>query len=215
MATVDERSLGVARLYAKAMLDIAAEQGAVDDLGDELDGMLDEMRRSPEFATFLASPIIERASRSASIEATMRGRASDLLVDSLQVINKKDRLAILPQIIEVYHEQQRERRGEIEVRLSTAVELNDAQREYVRERVKVTTGKDAFLVETVDTDLLGGLVVQVGDQKIDMSVRRDLELLSHRFEDRLEVELHREGAFSSDADSGDEASASEDGRNSE
>ena len=81
--------------------------------------------------------------------------------------------------------------------------------------VKVTTGKDAYLVETIDPDLLGGLVVQAGDQKIDMSVRRDLELLSHRFAERLEVELHREGAFSSDADSGDEAAASEDGRNSE
>ncbi len=214
MPTVDERSLGVARLYAKAMLDIATEQQVADSLGEELDGVRAEMERDPEFANFLASPILERSKRKASLERALRSRASDLLVDSLQVVNRKDRLEILPQIIAAYHEEHREQLGQVEVKVSTAVPLTDEQRAYVRERARIRTGKDAHLTEKVNPELLGGLVIQVGDQKVDMSVRRDLELVSQRIAARFETELHREGAFSTDspgaADAGDDAAASRD-----
>ena len=200
MASVEERSLGVARLYAKAMLEVATELGAATSLAEELDGVRESARQDPEFALFLSSPILEREQRRASLETLLRGRASDLLVDTLQVINKKDRLGILDQIIEVYHEEHREQLGQIEVKISTAVELTEAQRDYVRERVKVTAGKEAFLIEEVDPDLLGGLVVQIGDQKIDMSVRRDLELLSARFSERLSAELLSGTEFSTGRD---------------
>jgi F-type H+-transporting ATPase subunit delta len=151
----------------------------------------------------------------------LRGRASDLLVDALQVVNKKDRLAILPQIVSCYHEEHRELIGQLEVRISTAVELTDAQREYVRERTRVTQGKDTYLVETVDPDLLGGLVIQLGDRKIDMTVRRDLELLSQRFAARLSEEMLAGKGFAVEIDvtggddAGDEARPSHDGRNEE
>jgi len=216
MATVDERSLGVARLYARSMLAVALEQGAAEELGDELDAVLEGAVRDREFGAFLMSPVLERDKRRQSLEKALRGRASDLLIDSLQVINRKGRLQILPQVVEEYHEAHRETLGQVEVRISTAVPLTEAQREDLHRRTRESTGKETFLIEKVDPNLLGGLVVQMGDQKVDMSVRRDLQLLSARFVRRLSEEIVGGGRFVTEGETaGDEAGGSHEGRDEE
>ena len=215
MATVNERSLGVARLYARAMLEVAQEEGQAESLEQELESVLEQAELDEEFRLFLLSPVLERDRRRKSLESMLRGRASDLLVDSLQVINKKDRLAILDQILQAYREAHMELRGEVEVLVTTAVELSDEQRKVMVDRASAAVGKKAVLVEKVDPDLLGGLVVLVGDQKVDLSVRRDLELMSARFAQRLSSELLEGTSFSSGELSGDEAGSSHDGREEE
>ena len=216
MASVNERSLGVARLYARAMLAVAEEEGVAESLGEELERVLEQAGRDAEFGDFLSSPILERGRRRDSIEAMMRGRASDLLVDSLQVVNKKDRLSILGQILQAYREALRDLRGQLEVRISTAVPLNDEQRAGIVDRVTVVTGKQPYLIEKVDPDLLGGVVARIGDEKVDMSVRRDLELIGTKLTQRLTNELLRDSDFGSEGDlGGDEAADSQDGRDEE
>jgi F-type H+-transporting ATPase subunit delta len=146
----------------------------------------------------------------------LRGRASDLLVDSLQVINRKDRLAILDQILVAYKAAHRELLGQVEVYVSTAVPLSDEQRADIRERSTRYTGKEVLLVERVVPDLLGGVIVQIGDQKVDMSVRRDIELLASRFAARLSKEMLASQSFGIEGDiSADEAAGSHDGRDEE
>lgn len=215
MATVDERSLGVARLYARAMLAVAEEQGAAESLENELEALLAQADGDEEFGDFLSSPILERDKRRVSIEAMLRGHASDLLVDSLQVINKKDRLSILAQILEAYRGELRDLRGQVAVKVHSAVELNDEQRATMIERASSFTGRQAFLLEDVNPELLGGLVVQIGDQKVDMSVRRDLELMSSRFAARLSEELLVASDFGSAGELEGVAAASHDGREEE
>ncbi len=102
-------------------------------------------------------------------------------------------------------------RGEIEVRVATAVPLTEEQRADLRTRASSYTGKKAFLVERVDPDLLGGLVVQIGDQKVDISVARDLELLGAAYAKRLSSELLGGQRFATEIDS----TESEDGREEE
>ena len=208
MASINERSLGVARLYAKAMLLVAEDQGASESLGDELAELLEHAGEDEEFGVFLSSPVLERDKRRQSLEATLRGRASDLLVDSLQVINKKDRLSILDQILEAYGEAYRELRGQIEVKVASAVALTDEQRADFLERTAQATGKRPFLSETVDPELLGGLVAQIGDEKVDMSVRRELQLLGARLSERLSSEIIEGHRFVTDSAAAGPAEAS-------
>ena len=189
MASIDERSLGVSRLYARAMLELAEEQGAAESFSEELSEVVELSARDAEFGRFLSSPVLDTDSRRRSLERALRGRASDLLVDSLQVISGKGRLGLLEQILAVYNEEHRTLRGQIEVKVSTAVELSGAERERLRERASAYTGKEAFLVEEVDPDLLGGLVVQIGGEKVDVSVRRDLELLAGAYARRMSEEI--------------------------
>ncbi len=200
MGSINERSLGVARLYARAMLTVAAEQGAAESFSEELSDMVSLASHDEDFGRFLNSPVLDAESRRESLEKALRGRASDLFVDSLQVVNSKGRLALLEQILAAYEQEHRTLLGQIEVKASTAVALSESQREQIRERVSAYTGKEAFLVEEVDPGLLGGLVVQVGGEKVDMSVRRDLELLSSAFASRMSTEILAGKEFSAGSD---------------
>jgi len=211
MASVDERHLGIARVYARAMLDIAEEQDAAESLGDELADVVSLARTDSDLDNFLSSPVLDSDNRRESLERTLRGRASDLLVDSLQVINKKGRLGLLEPMLVVYQEELRALRGEVEVKIATAVPLTEEQREDVRARASEYTGKKAFLIEDVNADLLGGLVIQIGDQKVDMSVSRDLELLGSAYAKRLSSELLSGRQFATESGSVE----SQDGREEE
>ena len=211
MASVDERHLGIARVYARAMLDIAEEQNAAESLGDELADLVALSQMDPDLEGFLSSPVLDSDSRRETFERAFRGRASDLLIDSLQVINKKGRLGLLEPMLVVYQEELRALRGEVEVKIATAVPLTEEQREDVRTRASEFTGKKAFLIEDVNADLLGGLVLQIGDQKVDMSVSKDLELLSNAYAKRLSSELLSGRQFATESDSAE----SQDGREEE
>src|SRR4029434_4297416 len=95
MAKMDTRDLAVGRLYAEAMLDLAEEQGQSDALLEELKDLAGSLDQSPKLEHFLASPLVDEEGRARVIEELFRGQASDLLVDSLQVINRKERLGPL------------------------------------------------------------------------------------------------------------------------
>ena len=73
-------------------------------------------------------------------------------------------------------------RGQVEVKVTTAVPLTDEQRDNLKERPSRYSGRDSFLVEVVDADLLGGLVIQVGDSRIDGSLRTRLQSIGSRLE---------------------------------
>lgn len=211
MGSVDVRQLGIARLYARAMLDLAEEQQAAESLRDELVDLVGMSRTDADLESFLSSPVLDSDRRRETLETLLRGRASDLLVDSLQVINNKGRLDLLEPMLVAYQEELRALRGEVEVMITTAVPLSDEQRQDVRARVAEYTGKKVFLVEDVKSDLLGGMVLQIGDQKVDMSVSRDLELLRHAYSERLSSELLSGTQFATASDSAE----SEDGREEE
>src|SRR6185295_19127847 len=98
MATVDDRDLSLGRLYARAMLELASEKGEEDALGEELRELVRAVGENAELADFLATPLIDDDHRAATLERNFRGKASDLLVDSLQVLRRKGRLGKLAAI---------------------------------------------------------------------------------------------------------------------
>ena len=123
MANVDERDREVGRLYAEAMLHVAEEKGESEALLEELDGLVAYMDGHPELERFLGSPLIEEGPHGQVIEKAFRGKASDLLVDSLLVVNRKGRLASVRAIAVAYRAALRDLRGWVDVRVRTAVPL--------------------------------------------------------------------------------------------
>lgn len=178
MAKVDDRQVAIARLYAQAMLEVAEERGEADGLLEELEGLGAYVEESPAFLEFLQSPLVDTGDRSASLEQVFRGRASDLLTDSLGVLNKKGRLGFLPAIVEAYRREYLEHRGFVEVHVTSAVQLSAGLRQRLQQVAERFTGKRVNMLEEVDPAILGGLVVQVGNTKLDGSAARNLEKLS-------------------------------------
>jgi len=190
MANVDSREAGVAAVYARAMLELAAAQGQEDELLAELHDLSRTVEDDAELATFLASPLVSGEARAEVLEKVFRRRASDLLVDSLEVINRKGRLGLLPAIAAAYRGEYRELRGLVDVRVTTAVPLNEAQRASLSRAVAGFTGKQPELIERVDPTILGGLVVEVAGEKVDSSLATQLRDVGTALAQRAAQELH-------------------------
>jgi F-type H+-transporting ATPase subunit delta len=191
MASADSRDVGVARVYARAMLDLAAAQGQEDDLLAELEELGKTIAGDPELAAFLSSPLVSAEARAAVLEKVFRRRASDLLVDSLEVINRKGRLGLLPAIVEAYRGEYRELRGLVDARVISAVPLSKAQRASLAAALAKLTGKQPELIESVDPAILAGLVVEVAGEKIDSSLSTRLRDFGVHLAQRAALELHR------------------------
>jgi F-type H+-transporting ATPase subunit delta len=191
MASVSDRELALARVYSKSMLALAEERGEADALLEELQELVSSLDRNPELERFLGSPLVENEDRADVLERLFRGRASDLLVDALQVVNRKGRLGLLRAIAEGYRIEHRALRGIADARVRTAVPLSEALRARVREAVARFTGKQAYLIEKVDPALLGGIVIEVEGKKIDGSVASRLRELGHTLEQRASQEIVR------------------------
>jgi F-type H+-transporting ATPase subunit delta len=189
--SVDDRNLGLGRLYAKALLDLAEEQGSADELLDELKDLALYLEGNPELVHVFGSPLVEGTDRAQTLEKAFRGRASDLLVDALQVINRKGRLGSLRAIAEAYRQELRDRRGQVDVHVRTAVPLNEGLRARLSESLAQFTGRKPTLIEKVDPSVIGGLVVEVAGTKIDTSVASRLKGLGAALERRASEEIHR------------------------
>jgi F-type H+-transporting ATPase subunit delta len=191
MPTVDNQQLAVAGIYSQSLLTLAREAGAEDDLLAELGDLVDYLGGHPEVADFFSSPLVDAGARREVIEKTFRGRASDLLVDGLQVLNRKERLGLLPAVAETYRRQHRDLKGIVDVEVKTAVALTPALRERLAEAARRFTGREPHLIEEIRPGLLGGLVVQVGDRKFDASIRSHLQEISRRLDERGSQEIYR------------------------
>jgi F-type H+-transporting ATPase subunit delta len=194
--------LAIARVYARSMVRLAEERGETDSLLAELAAMTSLVDERPELGEFLASPLVSTEDRRGVLESLLRGRASDLLVDSLQVMNRKGRLELLAAVAEGFRQEVRELRGETDVYVTTAVPLSAALRDRLSQAAGRFTGRRPRLVERVDPALLGGLVLQVGDDKIDTSVARELERLASLLSQRASAEILSGKSYTVESDAG-------------
>jgi F-type H+-transporting ATPase subunit delta len=189
VANTEDHQGGVPQVYAEALLAVAEEQGIADEVLDELNALAGLAVENRELETFLASPLVESEVRTRTLEKLLRGRASDLLVDALQVINRKGRLELLPEIAAAYRQEHRRLRGRVQVFVTSAVPLSDALRARLREAAARFAGKAPELFESVDPELLGGMVVRVGDERIDSSIRTRLRDLGRALFRRASLEV--------------------------
>lgn len=189
MPTVDVRDLPIGHLYAASILDLAEEARQGEAIAEELAELVRAIDASAELARFFASPLIDVKLRAGLLEKNLRGKASDLLVDSLLVINRKGRLGMLPAINEAYRRELRQRRGLVDARVTTAVPLSPELKAKLTESLRRFSGREPLLVEKVDPRLLGGAVVEIGGQKIDTSIASQLRELSHTLLDRASSEI--------------------------
>lgn len=178
----------IARSYAHALLNLIEESAKGEESLAELDEFVAEIwHRQPDFATLLGGGFLHQDRRDQLIGEMLEGRADDLLIRFLRVVNRRDRLSLLPQIVGEARKLWDRRHQVVEVSVRSAVELDDAQREAILKRLKsLRPDQTARLTTHVDPSILGGLVIQVGDQMFDDSVRIKLhkvrqQMLAARF----------------------------------
>ena len=170
-ATID----AVARVYATSLLELAEAAGGdekIAETGEQLAAVVEIVHSDPQFAEFLRSPIVKRSSRGDSIRRMLDGQVSDLLLRFLLVLNDKGRLGRLADVSAAFEEILNERFGKVEVDVFTVDgRLDDAQVSLMAGKIRSKLGKEPVFHQYKDPSLIGGLVLRVGDQLIDGSVR--------------------------------------------
>ncbi|MGB3561962.1 MAG: ATP synthase F1 subunit delta [Thermoanaerobaculia bacterium] len=187
--SIDERQLPVARVYAQALLGLADGQGEAGEIIEQLEQLRSLMDETPALEDFFGTPLVQEETRKVALEKLFRDRASDLLVDALQVMNRKGRLGLIRALVVAYREEYEELEGRVDVRVTTAVPLSDALRQHLRVATSEVTGKEAQLVEMVDQSILGGMILRIGDRKIDTSIAKEIRKLSEQMVERASREL--------------------------
>ncbi len=169
-----EYGIEVADVYAAALYALADEAGVVDDVREELEELVKVYRDQPQFASFMASDSVDEDEREKSLEKMFRGRLSDNVLNTLQVMNQHGRAGLLPALLRAYVLRIEDARGQIEVSAISAVALTDDEKAQVERVAEQLSGKVPLLEYVVDPEILGGLILQIGDYRFDNSLRRQL-----------------------------------------
>ncbi|MCO8124808.1 ATP synthase F1 subunit delta [Stieleria sp. TO1_6] len=169
------------KTYAQALLAAAAKAGITDKIVDELNRLVDEyLANSPQLAAAFASPRIDADEKSRVIDRVFGGDFDPLLLTFLKVMAGRDRLshvaAVRSGALELFDQMS----GQVLAKVSTAVPLDDALRTQITDRLGGALGKKVRLQEVVDADLIGGMVIRVGDTVFDSSVSNRLDAIAKR-----------------------------------
>jgi F-type H+-transporting ATPase subunit delta len=183
----------VAKVYAQSLLELALASGgdAPAEVGAELDALCEAARADAGFREFLASPMLERVERQASLERILQGKASDLLLRFVLVLNRKGRLGNLLEIGDAFDQLLQERFGKVEVDVFTVQggQLSDEVTAAVKDRVQGVFGKEAVLHSYRDAAMIGGIKLRIGDQLIDGSVATRLRRMQAAMLDAARTDL--------------------------
>ncbi len=184
-----------AKVYAEAVLELAAKGGQEAAVAEELASLRDLVAHDAGFAAFLSAPAIDRDARRDSLRKIFGGKLSETTLNLLLVLNDKHRLSILPQVCDTFRQMLEARRGQERMYVSTAVPLSETQRNTLIGLLQKLTTRQPILVETVDASVLGGLRVQVGDKVFDNTLYSRLRRLRSELMATVDSHLHENRKF--------------------
>ena len=165
--------------YASALFDLARDERQIDAVGRSLDALAQALLDSKDFAELIASPLVSRAEAGKAFAALTTQLALDpLTANFLGVLAKNGRKNQLTAVIRAFSRLAAEHRGEVTAEVVTARPLNDDQVAALKAQLRARAGRDVAIDATVDSNILGGIVVKLGSQRIDASIRTKLNRLT-------------------------------------
>ncbi|UCF09737.1 MAG: ATP synthase F1 subunit delta [Candidatus Bipolaricaulota bacterium] len=174
-------SRDIARRYAEALYDLAAEEKSLDAVGDQVGSLVDSLSETPDARTFLVHPLVPRQRKMAFLDAAFPG-LSDSVRGLLGIVIRNAREDHLWLIREEFDAIRVARAGVQRVAVSSASALSDAARERITDRLVEILGRPVELAETVEEELLGGVRVEVEGIVVDGTLRGRLDRLFERLE---------------------------------
>ncbi len=165
--------------YASALFDLAAENGTVTAVETDLATLAAALAESTDLAALTTNPELTRAAQGQAMAAVAKQlKLAPLTANFLGVLAANRRLAKLPAIIAAFRAIAAAQRGEVTATVTSAHPLSDDQIAALKTKLTAREGRTVMLSATVDPDLLGGLVVTIGSQRIDASIRTRLNSLA-------------------------------------
>jgi F-type H+-transporting ATPase subunit delta len=166
----------IARVYAEALFQVAKQKGKLDAIREQLAQVADALESDRDLAVFFFSPYFSSAETRDGIARAIAG-AEPELTNFLELLVEKHRMPVIFRMRRRFDEMWAEENRQLDVTLTSAVELDPEVVERVGAEIERQTDRKVQLRSQVDGDLLGGLVLQVGNMVLDASIRNRLERL--------------------------------------
>jgi F-type H+-transporting ATPase subunit delta len=166
----------IAQVYARALFDVAREQGKIDELRDQLGQFADTLQESHDLQVFLFSPYFSTKEKEEGLERAISG-ADEALINFFELLIENHRMPVIFRVRRDYDAMWEEENKLLPVSVTSAVELDEKTVKEIGDKIADQTGRKVELSAQVDEDILGGIVVRVGNSVLDASVRNRLEQL--------------------------------------
>jgi len=165
-----------AQVYAEALFDVAKAKGTLDAIRDQLGQFVDALDGDRELQVFFFSPYFSSAEKASGLKRAVSGADAELL-NFLELLIEKQRMPDVFRIRRQLDELWKQENRRIDVTVTSAVELDRAVVAKVGEEIERQTGRKVELASRVDGEIIGGIVLQVGNMVLDASIRARLEKL--------------------------------------
>jgi F-type H+-transporting ATPase subunit delta len=172
----------VAYRYVKSLLQLAVDHQALEEVHADMNLLNTVCEQNRAFTLMLRNPVIKHDKKRQILEAVFKGRAHKLTFAIFDIITRKNREPLLPEIASQFHNAYNEYRGIVKATVITATPLDRKLRAEIDAMVKKISGKkQAEVVEKVESGMIGGFILSVGDRQIDASLKNKLKALEREF----------------------------------
>ena len=166
----------IARVYARSLFEVAIEAGRIDVVKEQLGQFADALEEHRELTVFFFSPYFSTTEKKDGLTGMLDG-ADPIVQNFLELLVEKHRMPAIFRLRREYDRLWGEERKLLPVQITSAVELEPATTERIGREIGEQTGRKVELESTVDPDVLGGIVLRVGNSILDASIRTRLENL--------------------------------------
>lgn len=168
----------VAGPYAQALMGLALDQGLTDQFGEDATAFLEMVEAAEDLQQFLLSPLVGNDPKKGALAQLGEGRFHPLFVNFLKLLVDKGRIIFVVGVLRQYQSLLRAQNQTVLAEVTAAIALTDEQQQAIRDRVVAMTGaRQVDITITVDPELLGGVIIRVGSQIVDASLRGQLRRL--------------------------------------
>jgi F-type H+-transporting ATPase subunit delta len=167
----------IAARYSAALFSLAQERGEVPKTAEQLDVLVNALHSDPGLASFFASPVVDREVKQDVMRRTLQGKVSELVLNFVLLLVRKRRETLLEVVARQLHELHDREAGRQVAAIATAKPLTKRELDALAKRLSAVHGRTIIPQHTTAPELLGGVVVKVGDRYTDGSVSGKLEEL--------------------------------------
>jgi F-type H+-transporting ATPase subunit delta len=171
--------------YARALLDVANNESDPERAEQELAAFVDLVRTNPDLERTLANPVVSAADKRAIVQQILeRVKPTTPVGKLVLLLASRGRLALLPDLLDVYRERLMEYRNVLSAEVTTAAPLSPERAEQLQQRLANATGRTITMTTKVDASIIGGVVTRIGGTVYDGSVATRLAKVRDRLEQR-------------------------------
>ncbi|QOS98203.1 F0F1 ATP synthase subunit delta [Brevibacterium sp. JNUCC-42] len=170
----------LAKRYARALFEIAAERGLIDQIEDELKDLAEALQQVPDFQKLFMHPRIAVSSKKELLEELFKGKTSQELINFLFALVDNKRESEFEEITKAYVEMANDKRGFADATVTTAKPLSKEELEELAAQFGQMLDKKLRFESVVDPTIIGGVVVKIGDRLYDGSLKTKLEHFAHQ-----------------------------------